>query len=138
MASDTALELHQVKGLLTKVMRMLFPLEFRIDSLANLTNALPFRFPFANGEVVHLPESVDGLGSHDDCFDYYLMLAAHLAGRHEFGTYDIRLADLAGFEERGEVGLEALSAFIWSFPDPQLASALMRLCEAARVDAAIA
>ena len=90
MASDTALELHQVKGLLTKVMRMLFPLEFRIDSLANLTNALPFRFPFANGEVVHLPESVDGLGSHDDCFDYYLMLAAHLAGRHEFGTYDIR------------------------------------------------
>ena len=138
MASDTALELHQVKGLLTKVMRMLFPLEFRIDSLANLTNALPFRFPFANGEVVHLPESVDGLGSHDDCFDYYLMLAAHLAGRHEFGTYDIRLADLAGFEDRGEVGLEALSAFIWSFPDPQLASALMRLCEAARVDAAIA
>jgi nitric oxide reductase NorD protein len=138
MGSNTALELHEVKGVLTKVMRMLFPLEFRIDSLANFSNALPFRFPFATGEVIHLPESVDGLGSHDNSFDYYLMLATHLAGRHEFGTYEIRLADLPGFEERGEVGLEALSAFVWSFPDPQLASALMRLCEAARIDSALA
>jgi len=118
MGSNTALELHEVKGVLTKVMRMLFPLEFRIDSLANFSNALPFRFPFATGEVIHLPESVDGLGSHDNSFDYYLMLATHLAGRHEFGTYEIRLADLPGFEERGETGVEAIDSFVASFDDP--------------------
>ncbi len=36
-------ELYAIKGMLTKFMRMLFPLEFRIDSVQNAAPSLPFR-----------------------------------------------------------------------------------------------
>ncbi len=139
MSSETAtaLHLHEIKGLLTKFMRMLYPLEFRMDSIANFAAALPLRYPIGPGEMIHLPESIDGLASREDAYEYYLVVAAHLAGRHEFGTFELRLADLAGFEERHETGVEALASFVSSFKDPTLAGALMRVCEAARIDAAI-
>ena len=34
-ADDRPQALHEIKGVLTKFMRMLFPLEFRFDSIAN-------------------------------------------------------------------------------------------------------
>jgi len=64
--------------------------------------------------------------------------AAQLAGRHEFGTFKLCLADLPGFEERGETGVEAIESFVASFSDPMLGGALMRLCETARVDSEMA
>ncbi len=67
--------------------------------------------------------------------DYYILTAAHLAGRHEFGTFAFRLADMPGFEDRAEIGLEALDSYVSSFDDPALAGALLRLCESTRVDA---
>ena len=129
--------LHEIKGVLTKFMRMLFPLEFRIDSLSDFGPALPFRYPLLAGEVIHLPDKVEGFESHAAAFSYYKVLTAHLAGRHEFGTFSLRLADLAGFEERGETGVEALSSFVSSFSQPGIADALLRLCEAVRIDAAL-
>jgi nitric oxide reductase NorD protein len=128
-------DLHALKGVLTKFMRMLFPLEFRIDSLANCGPLLPFRYPFLAGEMIYLPEKVEALEDPGLAYQYYLVAAAHLAGRHEFGTFGFRLAEIPGFDERAEAGLEGLDSFISSFDDPPLAGALLRLCEAARVDA---
>jgi nitric oxide reductase NorD protein len=127
--------LHEIKGVLTKFMRMLHPLEFRIDSLADSGAMLPFRYPLIGGEMVYLPETVDDLASRQLAYDYYFTFAAHLAARHEFGTFSFRLADIEGFEGRGETGVEALDCFVSSFDDPNLANSLLRLCEAARIDA---
>jgi hypothetical protein len=131
-------ELYLVKGMLTKFMRMLFPVEFRIDSLANTGAVLPFHFPLMPGEMIYLPDLVSGIGDASMARDYYVLTAGHLAARHEFGTFDFRLSDVAGFEERGETGVEALESYVSSFDDPGLAGALMRLAESARVDAELA
>ena len=127
--------LHEIKGVLTKFMRMLFPLEFRIDSLSSRDALLPFRYPFLSGGMIYLPEQIDNLDEAALAGDYYFLAAAHLAGRHEFGTFAFRLADMAGFEERAETGVEGLESFVSSFDDPTLAGGLLRLCESARVEA---
>ena len=127
--------LYQVKGMLTKFMRMIFPLEFRIDSLPNSGATLPFHYPLTGGEMIYLPETVAGIGGAEMARDYFVLTAAHLAGRHEFGTFEFRLADIPGFEERAESGVEAIESYVSSFDDPALAGALLRLCESARVDA---
>jgi nitric oxide reductase NorD protein len=127
--------LYAIKGVLTKFMRMLFPLEFRVDSVADCGAILPFHYPLLAGEMIHLPERVTALGKPENAHDYYMVTAAHLAARHEFGTFSLRLGQLAGFERRGETGVEALDGFVSSFPDPGLAGAIFRLCEAARIDA---
>jgi len=130
--------LYAVKGMLTKFMRMLFPLEFRIDSLPNPGAILPFHYPLVGGEMIFLPETVAGIGGPAMARDYYVLTAAHMAGRHEFGTFALRLGDLAGFEDRAETGVEAIDSYVSSFDDPALAGALMRLSETARVDAELA
>ena len=119
-------------------MRMLFPLEFRIDSLENCDPALPFHYPFAAGEMIYLPERVEPFGTPGAAYNYYFTTTAHLAARHDFGTFALQLADIPGFEERGETGIEAIDAFVEGFDDPALAGALMRLMESARIDAELA
>jgi nitric oxide reductase NorD protein len=126
--------LHTVKGVVTKFMRMLFPLEFRTDSLPGSAPIMPFHYPLLAGEMIYLPESVSAIGSAEMARDYYIVTAAHLAGRHEFGTFQFRLADVPGFEDRAEKGVEAIDGYVSSFEDPDLAGALFRLCESARVD----
>jgi hypothetical protein len=74
------------------------------------------------------------MGGVEMARDYYILTAAHLAGRHEFRTFEFKLAEVRGFEERAEVGVEALESYVSSFDDPALAGALMRLCESARID----
>jgi nitric oxide reductase NorD protein len=138
-AASHVLELHEIKGVLTKFMRMLFPLEFRLDGITGEgAVSAAFRYPLLAGEVIYLPERSDNFSNRDEAFSYYKVIAAHLAARHEFGSFDFKLGDQPGFEERGETGLEALHAFIASFPDPKLAGAMLRLCEATRIDAALA
>jgi len=135
---DRPQALHEIKGVLTKFMRMLYPQEFRLDSIANCAPMLAFHFPLLPGEMIHLPELIDTLGSRSLAYDYYLVTAAQLAGRHEFGTFKLCLADLPGFEERGETGVEAIESFVASFNDPMLGGALMRLCESVRIEAEMA
>ena len=127
--------LYHVKGMLTKFMRMIFPLEFRIDSMPNSGATLPFHYPLVGGEMIYLPETVAGIGGAEMARDYFVLTAAHLAGRHEFGSFAFELASMPGFEERSESGVEAIDGYVSSFDDPALAGALMRLCESARVDA---
>ncbi|HZO80175.1 MAG TPA: VWA domain-containing protein [Candidatus Binataceae bacterium] len=137
-SQDRPHALHEIKGVLTKFMRMLHPQEFRLDSIANCGPMLAFHYPLLAGEMIHLPEQVEALAPPASAYDYYFVIAAHLAGRHEFGTFNLRLADLSGFEDRGETGVEAIESFVGAFADPTLGGALMRLCEAVRVDAELA
>src|SRR6266404_4556201 len=111
-AEDRPQALHEIKGVLTKFMRMLYPHEFRLDSIANCGPMLAFHYPLLAGEMIHLPEQIDALGSRALAYDYYLVTAAQLAGRHEFGTFKLCLAELPGFEERGETGVEAIESFV--------------------------
>ncbi|HXW85343.1 MAG TPA: VWA domain-containing protein [Candidatus Binataceae bacterium] len=127
--------LHEIKGVITKFMRMLFPLEFRIDSIANAAPMLPFHYPLLAGEMIFLPERVEPFGAPGDAYSYFFVTAAHLAARHDFGTFKFRLAEVTGFEERAERGVEAIDAFVADFEDPALAGALMRLGEMSRIDA---
>jgi nitric oxide reductase NorD protein len=133
----TGQSLHSIRGVLTKFMRMLFPVEFRIDSLVGCDAILPFHYPLMAGEMIYLPEKVESLVNAEHSTGYYFTTAAHLAGRHEFGTFALKLGELPGFEGRGETGVEAIDCFVASFDDPGLASAMLRLCETARVDAAL-
>ena len=57
--------LFMVKGMLTKFMRMLFPLEFRIDSLPESGAILPFHYPLLYGGMIYLPERINGIGGAD-------------------------------------------------------------------------
>jgi len=132
---QAALSLHEVKGVVTKFMRMLFPLEFRVDSLTNSSVMLPFHYPLMAGEMIYLPERIELLGDAKQTHDYFFAIAAHLASRHEFGTFDLNLSDIPGFDERGETGAEAIDCFVAAFEDPGLGGALMRLCESSRIDA---
>ncbi|MGH7906830.1 MAG: hypothetical protein ACREP6_09400, partial [Candidatus Binataceae bacterium] len=104
--------LHAIRGVLTKFMRMLFPMEFRLDALSGCDALLPFHYPLTAGEMIFLPEKIDSLENSSTAYNYYLVTAAHLAGRHEFGTFALKLSDLPGFEGRGETGVEALDSFV--------------------------
>jgi nitric oxide reductase NorD protein len=138
-APTQVLELHEVKGVLTKFMRMLFPLEFRLDGIGSEGGvSAAFRYPLVVGEVIYLPQRLENFGSRDAAFGYYKVIAAHLAARHEFGSFALKLNQMPGFDERGETGLEAVHAYLATFADPKLASAMLRLCESVRIDAALA
>src|SRR6266852_5927056 len=115
--------LFEIKGVLTKFMRMMFPLEFRIDSIAASGPMLPFHYPLLPGEMIYLPERLEPFGTRGDAYIYYFVTTAHLAARHDFGTFKLKLADIAGFEERGETGVEAIDSFVASFDDPGLSGA---------------
>jgi nitric oxide reductase NorD protein len=137
-AISQILELHEVKGVLTKFMRMLFPLEFRLDGVGSEgAVSAAFRYPLVVGEVIYLPQRLEKFDSRDAAFSYYKVITAHMAARHEFGSFEFKLNEMPGFDERGETGLEALQAYLATFSDPKLASAMLRLCESVRIDAAL-
>ena len=50
-AEDRPQALHEIKGVLTKFMRMLYPQEFRLDSIANCGPMLAFHYPLLAGEM---------------------------------------------------------------------------------------
>ena len=72
-APQSVLSLHEVKGVVTKFMRMLFPLEFRVDSLTNSAVMLPFHYPLMAGEMIYLPERIDTLDGDKQTHDYFLV-----------------------------------------------------------------
>src|SRR3984957_751508 len=63
--------LFEIKGVLTKFMRMLFPLEFPIDSIPNSAPMLPFPYPLLPGEMIYLPKKLEPFGTRGDAYIYY-------------------------------------------------------------------
>ena len=87
--------------------------------------------------MIYLPETVDAFGGADEERSYYLLTAAHLAARHEFGTFDFRLADIPASRSAPRPASRRSTASSPRSRTPALAGALMRLCESARIDAAL-
>ncbi len=130
--------LHDFRGVLNKFVKMLFGRDFRVDSFSDTRPLAVFSFPLRDSLRIFLPERLEGWSEKAEVFRYYKVLVAQLAARHEFGTFALNLGELPGFEGRAEQGRKALEGFVAAFEDRQLAGALLRLCEAARIDAALA
>ena len=115
-AEDRPHALHEIKGVLTKFMRMLYPLEFRIDSLANSRSdaAVSLSADGGRDDLSARAHRRARLAERSPATIIFVT-AAHLAGRHEFGTFELSLADIPGFEERGETGVEAIESYVASF-----------------------
>jgi hypothetical protein len=89
-ASSTAAALSDVQGLLRKYAQMLSgrPVSIRAADALALRPPLE-EFPLE--DEIALPLKVDAFGTHEENVALYRFLAAQLAGRREFGTYDVAL-----------------------------------------------
>jgi hypothetical protein len=94
-ASSTAAVLSDVQGLLRKYVQMLSGRSATIRSADAFGLRPPLEeFPIEN--EIALPLRIDLFATHEDNVRVYRFLAAQLAGRREFGTYDMTLpADAA-------------------------------------------
>jgi hypothetical protein len=86
-ATSTAASLDEAQGLLRKYVQMLSGAPASIRSLERMSLRPPVEeFPAEN--EIALPLRIDRLATHEDNMRLYRFLAAQLAGRREFGTYD--------------------------------------------------
>jgi nitric oxide reductase NorD protein len=126
-AASTAATLSDVQGLLRKYVQMLsgVPASIRPAEVFQLRSPLE-EFPLEN--EIALPMRVDMFATHEDNSRIYRFLAAQLAGRREFGTYEVTLPSAAG----------GLLGFLRAAPHAQLFEELFLVVEGYRVGAALA
>lgn len=96
-ASPTAVALADVQGLLRKLVQMLSGQPAAIRSCDSL-QLRPGLEEQPQENEIELPLRVDVFATHEDNVRIYRFLAAQLAGRREYATYDIRLPE-------GSIGL---------------------------------
>jgi nitric oxide reductase NorD protein len=126
-ATSTAAVLADVQGLLRKYIQMLSGRAVSIRA-ADAFGLRPALEEFPLEDEVALPLRVDLFATHEDNVRLYRFLAAQLAGRREFGTYD---ADLP-------VADSSLVAFLRAPEHPELLEELFLVAEGFRVSAALA
>lgn len=86
-ACSTAATLEESQGVLRKYIQMLSGAPASLHGVAGTRLSLPIEeFPAEN--TVSLPLRIDHFETHEENFRLYRFLAAQLAGRREFGTYD--------------------------------------------------
>jgi nitric oxide reductase NorD protein len=126
-ASSTAAVLSDVQGLLRKFMQMLSgrPASIRAADAFGMRPALE-EFPLE--DEVALPLKVDLFATHEDNVRLYRFLAAQLAGRREFATYE---ADLPADVDGGLIG------FLRAPERPELLEEMFLVAEGFRVAAAL-
>ena len=126
-ASSTAATLSDVQGLLRKYVQMLSgaPTSIRPADMFQLRPVLE-EFPLEN--EIALPARVDMFATHEDNCRVYRFLAAQLAGRREFGTYEATLPPDAG----------GLLRFLRAPHHPRVLEDLFLVVEGFRVAAALA
>ncbi len=126
-AASTAATLTDVQGLLRKYVHMLSgqPVSIRADDPFRLRPPLE-EFPLEN--EIALPLKIDLFATHEDNCRAYRFVAAQLAGRREFGTYDAAVpADTGG-----------LLRFLRAPEHPQLLEELFLVAEGYRIASALA
>ena len=126
-ASSTAAVLSDVQGLLRKYIQMLSGRAASIRA-ADAFGLRPPLEEFPLEDEVALPLKVDVFGTHEDNVGLYRFLAAQLAGRREFATYD---ADLPAAANGSLVG------FLRAPEHPELLEELFLVAEGFRVGAAL-
>ncbi len=125
-ASSTAATLTDEQGLLRKYVQMLSgqPASLRGTDAFQLRPPLE-EFPL-EGEVA-LPLKIGQFNTHEDNCRLYRFLAGQLAGRREFGTYDVALPE----------GVDGLLTFLRSPQHPELLEELFLVAEGVRIAAAL-
>mgnify|MGYP000004324179 CR=1 FL=1 len=129
-AASVAASLDEVHGLLRKYIQMLSgaPATLRAYDTVRLRPPLE-EFPAEN--EVALPLRVDWLPTHEDNQRLYRFVAAQLAGRREFGTYDV-VPLLASAAVDGVPG-GALFRYLTDAARPEALEELFLLAEGLRV-----
>jgi nitric oxide reductase NorD protein len=126
-ASSTAAVLSDVQGLLRKYIQMLSGRAASIRA-ADAFGLRPPLEEFPLEDEVALPLKVDLFGTHEDNVGLYRFLAAQLAGRREFATYDAALPAAAN---------GSLLGFLRAPEHPELLEELFLVAEGFRVAAAL-
>lgn len=129
-AGSTGVALDEVQGVLRKLMQML---SGESASIHSIDGGFSFRLPleeFPAESEVALPLRIDRLSTHEDNARLYRVLAAWLAGRREFGTYDF---DPAGGEVAEASPGAGLVAYLRQGDRPELLEELFLLTDGYRV-----
>ncbi|MBI3303665.1 MAG: hypothetical protein HYZ72_16495, partial [Deltaproteobacteria bacterium] len=139
-----AVSLSDVQGLLLKYLHMLCGAAVGVKE----TEFLSFPPPLAEGaeDALPLPASVEVFSTYEENFRLYRVLAAHQAGRVEFGTHNLSLPllwpHLPDFV-RKLAGPEAepasdLRSYFRLFAQPEQVEALFLFIESKRISARLA
>jgi nitric oxide reductase NorD protein len=137
---SAAVTFEEVDGMLRRYLTMMSRRSFQLVPSPGMWMRPPLAAP--EDVAIRLPERVDLFDSSDDNLALYKVVATHIAGRFEYGTYDFRLDELLA---RGwspplaplEEGPRDIIAFLGCFPNPLLASALFVLLDGVRIDASL-
>ncbi len=128
--ASTSATLDELQGLLRKYIQMLSGQPTSLRGVEGVWLRPPLEeFPFEN--EVALPLRVDLLATHEDNARLYRFLAAQLAGRREFGTYDFT-PPTAPVDPDAPLG-SALLAYLERAEHPEVLEDLFLLAEGFRV-----
>ena len=130
-AASTAATLEEVQGLLRKYVNMLSGVPASIRAHEGL-GLRPLLEEFPGENEIALPLRIDLLSTHEDNLRLYRFLAAQLAGRREFGTYQFVPPD--GDDADAPPG-NALFRYLSAGDGPGVLEELFLLTEGVRVHA---
>ncbi|MFN2376316.1 MAG: hypothetical protein ABR538_07245, partial [Candidatus Binatia bacterium] len=138
---SAAVAFEEVDGMLRRYLTMMSRRSFQLMPSPGIWMRPPLLAP--EDVAIRLPERVDLFDSSDDNQALYKVIATHIAGRFEYGTYDFSMPELLArgwappsvLEEDAE--RHDVIAFLGCFPNPLLASSLFVLLEGVRVDACL-
>lgn len=140
-----AARLSEVHGALVKYMHMLCGEAVSIQELEHLSFPPPLAVVDDEDEFLPLPAVVDEFPTFEENFRLLCILAAHQAGRIEFGTYTLSLDTVwprLPAAVRGRTPSDSiprtLDALYALFPRPERIEALFLFIEARRVSARLA
>jgi hypothetical protein len=129
-ATSTAATLDEVQGLLRKYVQMLSGESASLRSLDTMRLRPPLEECPAENEIA-LPLRIDWLPTHEENLRLYRFIAAQLAGRREFGTYDFTPPPGAPAAEVPPGG--ALYQYVTDPDKPEALEELFLLAEGVRV-----
>ncbi len=142
--ASSSVMLSDVHGILLKYLHMLSGIALTLTE----TEHVSFPPPLAAGleDALPLPIWVEVFPTYEENFRLYRVMAAHQAGRVEFGTYDISLPELwpsfPPFVHKlagpNATPPEDLSSFFHLFPQPAQIDALFLFLEGKRVASLLA
>ncbi len=138
--------LSEVHSALVKFMHMLCGEAVSIQEVGDIVFPPPFAIVEDEGELLPLPASIDLFPTFEENFRLYCTFAAHQAGRVEFGTYDLCIADIwsqvpSFVQEWAETNGHPprdLAAYGKLFPKPEQFEALFIFIEGQRINACLA
>jgi nitric oxide reductase NorD protein len=135
---SAAVTFEEVEGLLQRYMRMLARRSVRIVSGPGIW--LRPLITTASEPLVRFPERVGLFSTAEENQAFYVLSAAHAAGRFEYGTHAFSL-DLYVAKDLPVSGLDlprpgdGITDFLEAFPNPLLAVGLFTLVDGLRIDA---